>query len=362
MLKFTYVVSIYNTAKYLRRRLDSLVGQTYKHIEILLVNDGSTDESPIICQEYADKYDNVVKLDKVNGGLADARNFGMKYASGDYIIFVDSDDWCELKQCEKLQRYLEKTQTDICIFGYFNDFSAEKITKKYLLDEILGDEESMLYSQDEIAEAVSAIEIAGIFNTVWNKAYQAHFLKSNCLDFEKDGMPGEDLLFNVEAFMKAGKVCILNELLYHYMFQDEITLSRKYQADLYEKNMQFCEARKKMHHHFHLDDAECQLAYARSYVQYGFCCIPNAFRSNAPKDFKTRKVIFQKLNKNVEFQRLLKNVKLESNQYRILSLALKLGPSGACVIYTLLMGIRNKFQPFYNALRTKAYKKNRQFS
>ena len=362
MLKFTYIVAIYNTAKYLHRCLDSLVGQTYTNIEILLVNDGSTDESPAICQEYADKYTNIVKLDKVNGGLADARNFGMRYASGDYIIFVDSDDWCEFEQCEKLNRCLDNTQTDICTYGYFNDFAVEKIAKKYSLDEILDDVKSVSFSREEIAEAVSIIEIAGIFNTVWNKAYRTDFLKVNFLKFEKDGMPGEDLLFNVEAFMKAGKVCLLNELLYHYMFQDEITLSRKYRADLYKKNMQFCEARKKMYRFFILDDPKSRLAYARAYVQYGFCCIPNAFRSNAPRDFKTRKIIFEQLIKNTEFQELLKKVKNDCNQYKLLSFALKLGPGGACVIYMLLMGIRNNFHSLYNALRTKDYKKNGQFS
>jgi glycosyltransferase involved in cell wall biosynthesis len=102
MIKFSFIVPVYNTEKYLRKCIDSLIGQTYNNTEIILINDGSTDNSLQICNEYAVKDTRFIIIDKENGGLADTRNVGIKAATGDYISFVDSDDYIELNTCEKI--------------------------------------------------------------------------------------------------------------------------------------------------------------------------------------------------------------------------------------------------------------------
>lgn len=245
MKKISYVVAVYNTEKYLRRCLDSLAEQSYENIEVIIVNDGSTDNSPAICKEYADRHRNFVCVEKENGGLSDARNAGLRHVTGEYVVFVDSDDWCEISQSTTLAEKICNVSADIGVFGYYSDFSKEHITKEFSLDNACMRGQSLYFDRDNISTAVRVLESAGIFNTVWNKAYRTDFIRNNDIIFEMDGMPGEDLLFNVDAFILAKSVCLCNALLYHYMFQDEITLSRKYRSDLYEKNMGFCVARKK---------------------------------------------------------------------------------------------------------------------
>ena len=100
MTKISIIVPIYNVEKYLKRSLDSLVNQTLEDIEIILVDDGSTDNSHKIAEDYKENYSNVLLVTKENGGLSDARNFGLQYASGEYIAFIDSDDYVESQMFE----------------------------------------------------------------------------------------------------------------------------------------------------------------------------------------------------------------------------------------------------------------------
>lgn len=107
MPKVSIIVPIYNVEKYLERCINSLIGQTLEDIQIILVNDGSTDKSGEIAKRYASKYkEKIMYLEKINGGLSDARNYGLSYATGEYIAFLDSDDYIEkkhIKKCTKKQ-------------------------------------------------------------------------------------------------------------------------------------------------------------------------------------------------------------------------------------------------------------------
>lgn len=107
MTKISIIVPIYNVEKYLKRSLDSLVNQTLEDIEIILVDDGSTDNSHKIAEDYKENYSNVLLVTKENGGLSDARNFGLQYASGEYIAFIDSDDYVESQMFERMYNLSE---------------------------------------------------------------------------------------------------------------------------------------------------------------------------------------------------------------------------------------------------------------
>lgn len=111
------VVPIYKVENYICRCIDSIVGQTYRNLEIILVDDGSPDNCPVICDEYAKKDARIKVIHKMNGGLSDARNIGMRAASGDYLMFVDSDDWIEKKAVEILYRLLISHDAQIAIGG-----------------------------------------------------------------------------------------------------------------------------------------------------------------------------------------------------------------------------------------------------
>ena len=118
------IVPIYNVEKYLRQCLDSILRQTFRPLEIILVNDGSTDGSDTICQEYAKIDERIVYLKKENGGVSDARNVGLDAVTSDYVLFIDSDDWIEPTYVEVLYEKIEEYQADI-VFQNYTSFNVK---------------------------------------------------------------------------------------------------------------------------------------------------------------------------------------------------------------------------------------------
>lgn len=126
------IVPVYNVQEYLVQCVESLVHQTYNNIEILLVDDGSTDDSGLICDKYADEYENIYVYHKTNGGLSSARNYGIDKANGEYLSFIDSDDFVDTDLYRILINAINDNSADVVIFGFCNYYSKEKIVKMNL--------------------------------------------------------------------------------------------------------------------------------------------------------------------------------------------------------------------------------------
>ena len=136
MVKVSIIVPVYNVEKYLSKCLESLINQTLKDIEIICVNDGSTDNSLSILKEYANKDSRIKIIDKQNEGVSVARNTGIEVATGEYLIFVDSDDYLVENACEKALNTIEHNNSDICIFGHY-DLVDEKLVKSSVNKDII---------------------------------------------------------------------------------------------------------------------------------------------------------------------------------------------------------------------------------
>ena len=151
------IIPVYNVEKYLRRCIDSVINQTYKNLEIIIVDDGSTDNSSNICDEYTNKDSRVKVVHKENGGLSSARNVGIELAKGDLIAFVDSDDYIELEMYEKLKENMDKYDSDIAICQYYNSF-------KYSIKRQIGVEEEKIYEGKDMFFHMDEIKAIA-----WNK-------------------------------------------------------------------------------------------------------------------------------------------------------------------------------------------------
>ena len=123
MMRLSVIVPVYNVEPYIRRCLDSLINQTYRNLEIILVDDGSTDRSGLICDEYALMDKRVQVIHKVNGGLVSARQEGIQRATGEYATNVDSDDWIETDAYEFVVKRLETYYSDMLVFGYKKEYA-----------------------------------------------------------------------------------------------------------------------------------------------------------------------------------------------------------------------------------------------
>ena len=182
--KISIIVPIYNVEKYLERCVDSLVNQTYENIEIILVDDGSPDYCPQLCDEYAKKDSRIVVIHKKNGGLSDARNYGLCKASGEYILYVDSDDYIELDSCEKLVNGMANN-VDMVVGAYKELRNNKVIEKRH--SNLLQDK---IYDAKEYV--ISAIKCDEWYAPAWLNLYRRSFLIENNL-YYKVGFYFEDI-------------------------------------------------------------------------------------------------------------------------------------------------------------------------
>lgn len=210
--KITVIVPVYNVENYLEKCLDSLINQTYKNLEIIVINDDSTDNSGEICQEYAQKDNRIVYIEKENGGLSDARNAGLDRMTGSYVTFVDSDDWVELDYVEILYKKIIEYQADISVGNYYS-YNEDEETYYF---HIYGDSYyEKVYDNVSIFENLYESQGMKSFALIsaWGKLYKAKLF--DYLRFDK-GKLGEDGYFNQKMYLSVNKVVYLNKGLYAY--------------------------------------------------------------------------------------------------------------------------------------------------
>ena len=214
------IVPIYKVENYLKKCINSIINQTYKNIEILLIDDGSPDNCGIICDEYAKKDKRVKVIHKKNGGLSDARNYGIEASTGDYIIFVDSDDYISKNMCEILIKNALKYDADIISCNYkeiYSDNNREKINKQSIKKEL------EVYNNLEVIYKYFFDYTVDI-NVVWNKLYKRElFFKRESIRFPKGKLHEDDYTI-CKLYYYANKIVIINDVLYYYIRRcDSIT-------------------------------------------------------------------------------------------------------------------------------------------
>ena len=224
------IVPVYNIEPYLKRCVDSLTNQTYKNLEIILVDDGSPDNCPAMCDAFAEQDCRIKVIHKSNGGLSDARNAGLKIASGDYIAFVDSDDWVSLYIYEMLISVLKEQESDIVECGVL------KTSEDMLNDSKLDDCEVCNYSTEEALKEL--ILDRALHQTVWNKLYTRPVI--NDIVFEI-GKTHEDEYWTYQVFARASQVSCIDLKLYYYYQRDDSIMGDAYSV----KRLDALEAKKQ---------------------------------------------------------------------------------------------------------------------
>lgn len=199
------IVPVYNVENYLRKCLDSIVTQTYHNLEVILIDDGSKDSSGVICDEYAGKDNRVKVIHKENGGLSEARNSGLEIASGDWIAFVDSDDYIDESMLRTLVDLAQNNnaQVAMCAFRAI----SESIDDNYCLV-------TKVFNRDELLDVyVTRTKGYLITNSVWDRIYKRELVKE--IRFAPRRL-NEDILYTMQVFLRADIVAYTSEKLYQY--------------------------------------------------------------------------------------------------------------------------------------------------
>ncbi len=238
MKKVSIIIPVYNVEKYLPKCLDSVIGQTYADLEIICVDDGTPDRSAAVILSYAEKDGRIRLISQDNQGLSGARNTGIKSATGEYIVFLDGDDWLEPETIETAVDCIKKENADVVMWGYVREF-PEKSTEKMIFDgnRIFDENGSRELHRrmagllgDETADPSNADSLA----TAWGKLYRADIIKNNALEFVDTKLIGtEDALFNLYYFGFVHKAAFINRPFNHYRKDNEVSLTRSYKPRLF---------------------------------------------------------------------------------------------------------------------------------
>lgn len=237
------VIPVYNVEKYLKQCIDSVMNQDYKELEIILVNDGSTDKSGEICDEYAKQYSNIKVVHKTNAGLGMARNTGLEHITGEYVTFLDSDDYIDSDLISNLYNGINKNNVDMCKSGF------RRITdEKEIL--VVVEYENKVYDGDKAKQELFPRMIGSmpdkkdsIEMCVCAAMYKSELIKTNKLQFPSERQYiSEDLVFNMHYMQNAKGACTIPYVGYNYRL-NPASLTQRYREDRFDA---FCFFYKEM--------------------------------------------------------------------------------------------------------------------
>lgn len=283
--KISIIVPIYNVEKYLDKCIRSIINQSYKNIEIILINDGSTDKSGEICDYYSTIDKRIKIIHKKNEGVSVARNLGISLSKGKYIGFVDSDDWISEFMYEKMYEYMENNQLVMCRYcrvddnGYiihtneplkYGELNKDQIFKNILLP-MIGSE-------------IDNLSTAQIMGSNWRCLYDKSIIDKYDIKFENIKI-AEDMLFHVMYLGRIDKIFVINEELYYYRY-NPISATSNYIDQLWSELINQSDLLEKALKDIGLLNSESKERLIASRLYFICWCISNETHINNPKKHK----------------------------------------------------------------------------
>ena len=334
--KISIVVPIYNSSSYLSKCIDSLIGQTYSNLDILLIDDGSTDDSLAICEKYMNQNNGIRVIAKENTGVADTRNRGIKEAKGEYVIFVDSDDYIEATMIEKLYNKMVENNADVAMCG-FNRVDEEKI---------VAIEESNLVEKDFSSDSLTDFIKCFFINEVDGKLVD-NIMGSSCRCLVKKNIliqnhiffPNikymEDLIYCIKLFSHIQRLAVVKECLYNYR-DNHSSVTRTFSIAVIDDRIKFLDIMIPLIDGIFRNDAENREKISKFVVQREIMFFM-LLLGQEKTTRKQRKKIFRQINNNTYIKKYNRLTLSTSTSGIIVSLYnLK-----AVGLYKCLINIRN---------------------
>lgn len=310
---FSVIIPVYNMEQHLERCLDSIVAQDYTELEVILINDGSTDSSGEICDRYAQNDSRFQVIHQNNGGVSSARNSGLDKATGDYISFIDPDDWIESGMYETLNKYLQNKDIDILRFNAYRqgeivnqlpfkgEYSAEKLEKEVMLP-LIG------------SPTFGGMFILGV---LWLHLYRREIIEKYHIRFNTDLRRCEDRLFTLTAVLHSRKMFFTDYTPYHYEVYDD-SLSNKYDSLRWEQELIYLDELKKEYSECKpaefLEDAN-QRIYSE-YLLRAITSVNNEFFSKNNSNFRRKYLNTRKIIGNPFVRESIKKTKKEKSSLK----------------------------------------------
>jgi len=322
------IVPIYNCEKYLDRLINSVLKQSYKNFELILINDGSTDNSQKELEKYNDT--RIKVINKENTGVSDTRNKGLSIVKGNLICFLDSDDYISLNYFETIVKHFEKNpEIELLNFGFYSETENDNL-EQINIDKI-SYKEKYYKSKEELKKDFVELWDNTMLYNIWNKVFLAKIIKENNIEFSNNNW-GEDILFNRLYLKCINNMYNSNEAFYHYIRERSGALTKNYKENLFD-------TRKKEYYEFNayfetwnIKKEEYIEFSSRRFIERILGCIENVYCKEM--NFKKRYREIRKIVKDSLTRETIKIAKPNSKKTKITLIPIKL----KSVILTMLMG------------------------
>ena len=271
------IIPVYKVQDWVGRAIESIQAQTFGDFELLLVDDGSPDESGAICDSYAARDERIKVIHKSNGGAASARNAAMAVAAGEYLFFMDADDWCEPEMLERMYERAESGPFDLVVAGFYID--------TYRSDDKFFREKKCLPSKTyasarEFHEDAYRLFDRNLLYTPWNKLFRASYLFER--DIEFPDVWWDDLPFNLAVLRDIERVSLMEDAFYHFLRARSESENTKYRAGTFEKREEEDGWMRELYEHWGVRDEASREFLSRRHVERVVGCIETLTCADCP--------------------------------------------------------------------------------
>jgi glycosyltransferase involved in cell wall biosynthesis len=313
------IMPVFDVEKYLPRAIESIIKQTYRDFEFLIVDDGSLDNGGSICDAYQAKDDRIKVFHKKNDGAANARNHVMDIAKGKYLYFMDSDDWAEENMLKDMLNLAESNQVQLVVTGYYIDTYYSE--NHHSTDEMKCS--SKVYaSQREFRKDAYRMFDRNLLYTPWNKLYSADFIREGNFRFKKTLW--DDFVFNLELLYDIERVCVSSNMYYHFIRARATSESEKYSKELYEKREDEHRNLVKLYAHWGVADEKSIEFISRRYVERLIGCMVNITNKNNTLGFREKRQVIKGMALNEKVGPALKLAEPKSFMMNLMLLPVRL--------------------------------------
>ncbi|MCI8360526.1 MAG: glycosyltransferase family 2 protein [Clostridiales bacterium] len=322
------IMPVYNVRPFLSRAVDSLLAQTFTDFQLLLVDDGSTDGSGALCDQYGERDGRILVLHQPNGGAPAARNRGMETAAGRYFYFMDGDDWAEPDMLEKLTAAAEQTGAQLAIAGFYIDTLSQNGA---LMRQTLEAGEALYTCKEDFRRAAAALFDKNMLYPPWNKLYRAEYLKERGILFPHTFW--DDFPFNLAVIRDVERVCVLPCAGYHFMRERPESETARFQPGMYEKREEEHGWMLELYRHWGLsDDPAAEETIARRYAERVVGCIENLTGPASPVTGQARRSKVRTMLQNPRLRESLRLARPRTLLLRCMLLPLRLKWTAAAVL------------------------------
>lgn len=317
-IKISIIMPVYKVEEYVEKAIKSIQAQTLTEWEFIIVDDGTPDRSGQICDEYAAKDERIKVIHKENGGAPSARNLAIDLARGEYMYFLDSDDWTEPTMLEDMYNLAKRDNAQLVVAGFYIDTYYEK--DKYLTDDYVVTD-AVYPNKEAFRKNAYKLFDKNLLYTPWNKLYESKYILDNNLRFPTTFW--DDFPFNVSIVRNVERVTVTSKQYYHFLRARTESETTAYRPGMYEKREEEHGWMVNLYKEWQVKDRDSMEMIARRYVERFIGCVENITNPKCETSSKEKRQEIKRMLENPRVKKMIKIAKPRSCYMKIMILPIK---------------------------------------